>query len=137
MFYQGAISLIFKGFPILQWIFINFNRFLQTSIDFVCFCLMIFIYFFNFYVQNLSDNHWKTFRKPFQNLSKINLKIIEKSLKNLSKNLSKTSPKTSPKPLQKPLQKPIQNLSKNLYFSDLPKSEFCVYIYIAFWSNLV
>ena len=87
----------------------------------------------NFYAQNLVKNHWKTFRKPFQNLSKINSKIIQKSLKNLSKNLSKTSPKTSPKPLQKPLQ----NLSKNLSFSDLPKSWFLLYIYISFWSNLV
>ena len=84
----------------------------------------------NFYAQNLVKNHWKTFRKPFQHLSKINSKIIEKSLKNLSKNLSKTSPKTSPKPIQKP----IQNLSKTSPFPTYQNLGFC-YIYIAFWSN--
>ena len=32
-------------------------------------------------------------------------------------------------------QKIIENLSKNLSFSDLPKSWFLLYIYIAFWGN--
>ena len=140
MLYQGAIFLIFKGFPIFHKIFINFDRFLQMSIDFVCF----FNDFHIFLLISMYNIYRKIIGKPFENLSK----TFQKSIQKLFKNHLKIYPKTSPKPLQKPTKNRSKNLSKTypktypkpLIFETPKKLVFAIYIYIqhfgATWSDI-